>query len=162
MTFLYEVCWLIPENIKIKSLLKTNYNKMRVSLGSCVESEYKWSACMCAFVKDRISVSTRKRRSKRCQLPHRLLLLHSMIWKQTYKTSMQFLVPMANLIILCFELNFAIFCGNIWVKNRLCTFKICSPERSDYSNINKITQSTKSIWNRATITAFHSHIFRIT
>ena len=35
MTFLYEVCRLIPENIKTKSLLlKTNYNKMRVSLGS--------------------------------------------------------------------------------------------------------------------------------
>ena len=28
----------------------------------------------------------------------------------------QFLVPMANLI-LCFKLNFAIFCGHIWVKN---------------------------------------------
>ena len=41
----------------------------------------------------------------------------------------QFLVPMANLI-LCFELKFSIFCGYIWVKNRLCTFKICSPERS--------------------------------
>ena len=37
MTFLYEVWRLvIPENIKTKSLLKTNYNKMRVSLGSCV------------------------------------------------------------------------------------------------------------------------------
>ena len=35
MTFLYEVYKLIPENIKTKSLLKTNYNKMRVSLGSC-------------------------------------------------------------------------------------------------------------------------------
>ena len=34
MTFLYEVCKLIPENIKTKSLLKTNYYKMRVSLGS--------------------------------------------------------------------------------------------------------------------------------
>ena len=34
MTFLYEVGRLIPENIKTKSLLKTNYNKMRVSLGS--------------------------------------------------------------------------------------------------------------------------------
>ena len=44
----------------------------------------------------------------------------------------QFLVLVANLF-LCFELNFAIFCGCIWVKNRLCTFKICSPERSDYS-----------------------------
>ena len=29
-----EVCRLIPENIKTKSLLKTNYNKVRVSLGS--------------------------------------------------------------------------------------------------------------------------------
>ena len=61
----------------------------------------------------------------------------------------QFHVPTANLI-LCFELNFAIFCGYIWVKNifRLYTFKICSPERSDNSNINKMnirTQSTKSI-----------------
>ena len=49
----------------------------------------------------------------------------------------QFLAPMANLI-LCLELNFSIF----------CTFKICSTERSDYSNINKMniqTQSTKSI-----------------
>ena len=27
MTFLYEVCRLMPENIKTKSLLKTNYNK---------------------------------------------------------------------------------------------------------------------------------------
>ena len=35
MTFLYEVYGLIPENIKTKSLLKTNYNKMRViSLGN--------------------------------------------------------------------------------------------------------------------------------
>ena len=34
MKFLYKVCLLIPENIKTKSLLKTNYNKMRVSLGS--------------------------------------------------------------------------------------------------------------------------------
>ena len=47
MTFLYEVCRLIPENIKTKSLLKTSYNKMRVSLGSCaltphVESGF-WS-----------------------------------------------------------------------------------------------------------------------
>ena len=51
----------------------------------------------------------------------------------------QFLVLVANLF-LCFELNFAIFFGCIWVKNRLCTFKICSPERSDYSKkrINKI------------------------
>ena len=38
MTFLYEVYRLIPENIKTKSLLKTNYNKMRVSLGSCVST----------------------------------------------------------------------------------------------------------------------------
>ena len=35
MTFLYEVWQLIPKNIKTKSLLKTKYNKMRVSLGSC-------------------------------------------------------------------------------------------------------------------------------
>ena len=35
MTFLYEVHKLIPENIETKSLLKTNYNKMRVSLGGC-------------------------------------------------------------------------------------------------------------------------------
>ena len=34
----------------------------------------------------------------------------------------QFLVPMASLI-LCFKLNFAIFCGYIWVKNQL--YKIC-------------------------------------
>ena len=34
MTFLYEVYRLITENIKTKSLFKTNYNKMRVSLGS--------------------------------------------------------------------------------------------------------------------------------
>ena len=39
MTFLYEVCRLIPENIKTKSLLKTNYNKMRVSLGGCAYKE---------------------------------------------------------------------------------------------------------------------------
>ena len=39
MTFLYEVYRLIPENIKTKSLLKTSYNKMRVSLGSlCFDS----------------------------------------------------------------------------------------------------------------------------
>ena len=38
-------------------------------------------------------------------------------------------VPIANLIS-CFELNFAIFCGYIWVTNRLYTFKICLPERS--------------------------------
>ena len=30
----------------------------------------------------------------------------------------QFLVPMAKLII-CFQLNFGIFCGQIWAKNRL-------------------------------------------
>ena len=35
----------------------------------------------------------------------------------------QFLVPMANLI-LCFKLNFAVFCRYIWVKNQLYTFKI--------------------------------------
>ena len=39
MTFLDEVYRLIPENIKTKSLLKTSYNKMRVSLGSlCFDS----------------------------------------------------------------------------------------------------------------------------
>ena len=39
MTFLYEVYILIPENIKTKSLLKTSYNKMRLSLGSlCFDS----------------------------------------------------------------------------------------------------------------------------
>ena len=35
MTFLYEVWRLTPENIKTKPLLKTNSNKMRVSLGAC-------------------------------------------------------------------------------------------------------------------------------
>ena len=44
----------------------------------------------------------------------------------------QFLMPMANLII-CFQLNFAIFRGHIWAKNRLYTFERCSPERSDYT-----------------------------
>ena len=44
-----------------------------------------------------------------------------------------------------FRVKLCYILRNIWVKNRLCTFKICSPERSDYSNINKIHQSTKSI-----------------
>ena len=49
----------------------------------------------------------------RCHLPHRLLLLlHGMIWNQLNMQDEQFLVPMANLI-LCFQLNFAIFCGHI-------------------------------------------------
>ena len=50
----------------------------------------------------------------------------------------QFLVPMANLIN-CLQLNFGIFCGQIWAKNRLAiyTFEICSPERSITLNINK-------------------------
>ena len=34
-----------------------------------------------------------------------------------------FFVPMAKLI---FELNFAVFMGYIWVKNRLYMFKICN------------------------------------
>ena len=42
----------------------------------------------------------------------------------------QFLVPMANLII-CFQLNFAIFCGHIWAKNRLYI-------RSKYVHLNAV------------------------
>ena len=35
MTFSDKVYGLIPENIKTKSLLETNYNNMQVSLGAC-------------------------------------------------------------------------------------------------------------------------------
>ena len=47
----------------------------------------------------------------RCQLPHRLLLF---TWHDLEPNMQdeQFLVPMAKLI-LCFQLNFAIFCGHI-------------------------------------------------
>ena len=85
-----------------------------------------------------------------------------MIWKQTYKTSISraYGKPDDSLfrVKLCYILREYLGKKSVmYVQNT-----VCSPERSDYSNINKITQSTKSIWNRATITAFHSHIFRIT
>ena len=76
-----------------------------------------------------------------------------------------FLVPMANLI-LCFKLNFSIFCGYIWVKNRLYTFKMFTWTQWLHAcSNNKQNKYSHSIYeffgNRATITAFHSHIFRI-
>ena len=100
------------------------------------------------FVKYRVSVHTRKRGSKR--VISAAALIASLTWHdlELNMLDVQFLVSMANLI-LCFKLNFAIFCGCIWVKNRLCAFKICSPERSDYSNNNQNnirTQSTESFF----------------
>ena len=46
----------------------------------------------------------------------------------------QFLMPMANLI-LCFQLNFAIFCGYVWPKNQVIYVQNNSPESSDYNDL---------------------------
>ena len=72
-----------------------------------------------------------------------------MIWNRTCQTS--------NFLILCFELNFAIFCGFIRVKSRLYTFKMRSPECSDYSN-NKQNQYSTSIYERY-LEPYHDHCF---
>ena len=115
------------------------------------------------FVKYRVSVHTRKRGSKRAMSA--AALIASLTWHdlEPNMLDVQFLVSMANLI-LCFKLNFAIFCGCIWVKNRLCAFKICSPERSDYSNYNqnKYSNSINGIFfgNRATGISFHLICFQ--
>ena len=71
----------------------------------------------------------------------------------------QFLVPMANLI-LCFNLNFAIFCRYNWGKNQLYTFKIYSPERCDYSN-NKQNKYSNSIYE-IYLKACHNQCFSFT
>ena len=90
------------------------------------------NACICPFVKCRVSAGTPKRRSTRATSA--AASIATLTWHNLEPNMQdeQFLVPMANLI-LCFQLNFAIFCGYIWAKDRLYTFKLCSPERNDYT-----------------------------
>ena len=72
----------------------------------------------------------------------------------------QFLVPMANLI-LCFKLNFAAFCGYIWVKNQLYTFKIYQLARSAITIINKQNKYLNSIYE-IYLQPCHDHYFSLT
>ena len=98
-------------------------------LENAVESDMNENACICLFVKCRVSAGTRKRRSKRAMLA--AASIANLTWHELEPNMQgeQFFVPMANLI-LCFQSK---FCGHIWAKDRLYTFKICSPERSDYT-----------------------------
>ena len=57
----------------------------------------------------------------------------------------QFLVPMANLI-LCFLLNFAIFCQHVWPKNWLYTFKIVHMNAVITLSNNKQNKYSNSIY----------------
>ena len=72
----------------------------------------------------------------------------------------QFLVPMANLI-LCFQLNFAIFCGYIWAKNRLYTFEICSLNAVITLSNNKQNKYSNSIY-KIYLKPCHDHCFSLT
>ena len=81
------------------------------------------NARICPFVKCRDSAVTRKRRCKRAMSA--AASIATLTWHDLEPNMQdeQFFVPMANLIV-CFQLNFAIFCGHIWAKDRLHTFKI--------------------------------------
>ena len=90
-----------PKRINLKTLYKMNMNE---------------NACICPWsngVSARALENVDPKRVMSTAASIATLTWHDLEPKMLDE---QFLVPMVNLI-LCFKLNFAIFCGYIWVKN---------------------------------------------
>ena len=67
---------------------------------------------------------------ERCHLPHRLLLLHGMFGTKHAGRAISRAYGKSNLL---FPVKFCYILRAYQAKDRLYTFKICSPERGNYT-----------------------------